>query len=176
MENEVIKKLKIPYVDLPAINSENQGYSLRYRIVSSDRNRTSHWSPIYLIVPDFDYVSGNIYFSKSGNIAQLAWDSVEVKKLYESVSYSIAKALQYDIWVRWDRGGGNGDWLYKERLQTTSISLPIPSTWTINGVVQGTSPNRLSVEIYLKGYPIERSDGPAGTPFLKVYRLLNETV
>jgi hypothetical protein len=70
----------------------------------------------------------------------------------------------------------SGDWLYKERIQTTSLSLPIPSTWTIDGVIQGTAPNRLSIEIYLKGYPIERSNGPAGTPFLKVYRLLNETV
>jgi hypothetical protein len=70
----------------------------------------------------------------------------------------------------------SGDWLYKERIQTTSLSLPIPSTWTIDGVIQGTAPNRLSIEIYLKGYPIERSNGPSGIPFLKVYRLLNETV
>jgi len=55
------------------------------------------------------------------------------------------------------------------------MSLPIPNTWTIDGVVQPTSPNRMSIEIYLKGQPITRADGPVGTPFLKVYRLLNET-
>jgi hypothetical protein len=34
----------------------------------------------------------------------------------------------------------------------------------------------MSIEVYLTGYPIERADGAAGTPFLKVYRLLNQTV
>jgi len=34
----------------------------------------------------------------------------------------------------------------------------------------------MSIEIYLKGEPVERADGAPGTPFLKVYRLLNETV
>jgi hypothetical protein len=66
--------------------------------------------------------------------------------------------------------------LYKERLLTTSLSIPIPSEYTVGGVVQPSAPNRLSVEIYLTGSPIARADGAAGTPFLKVYRLLNETV
>jgi hypothetical protein len=34
----------------------------------------------------------------------------------------------------------------------------------------------MSVEVYLPGNPIERGVGAAGTPFLKVYRLLNQTV
>jgi hypothetical protein len=176
MANETVKKLKIPYSELPAINSENEGYYIRYRIVSSDRNRLSHWSPVYLIQPEYTLVPGNIAFNKAGSIATIVWDSVEISKVYEGNTYSITKSHEYDIWVRWDRGGGNGDWLYKERIDTTSLSIPIPNTWTINNVVQGTSPNRMSIEIYLKGTPIERSDGAAGTPFLKVYRLLNETV
>jgi hypothetical protein len=56
------------------------------------------------------------------------------------------------------------------------LSIPVPSTYTVNGVVQPSPPNRMSVEVYLPGYPIQRSDGAAGTPFLKVYRLLNQTV
>jgi hypothetical protein len=176
MANETIKKLKIPYSELPAINSENEGYYIRYRIVSSDRNRLSHWSPVYLIQPDYTLVPGSIVFNKAGSIATIVWDSVEITKIYDGTTYSITKSHEYDIWVRWDRGGGNGDWLYKERIDTTSLSMPIPNTWTIDGVVQGTNPNKMSVEIYLKGTPIVRSDGPAGTPFLKVYRLLNETV
>lgn len=176
MASEPVKKFRVPISDLPPISSENEGYSVRYRFISTDRNRTSHWSPVYLIVPDFTYVPGNIYFHKAGNISSVAWDAVEITKVVGAETYSIRKALEYDIWVRWDRGGGDGDWLYKERLETTSLSLPTPTTWTINGVVQGTAPNRLSIEIYLKGYPIERSNGPAGTPFLKVYRLENQTV
>jgi hypothetical protein len=176
MANETIKKFKTPLSDLPAVNSETQGYSLRYRIVSDDKNRISHWSPIYLIDPDFTYVPGIIQFNKAGNIASVVWDSVTVNKVDGANTYFIKKESQYDFWVRWDQGGGNGDWLYKERLSTTSLSLPIPTTYTVNGVVQGSAPNRMSIEIYIPGYPIERSDGAAGTPFLKVYRLLNQTV
>jgi hypothetical protein len=43
----VIKKAIIPKSSLPAINSNTAGYSVRYRIVSEDKNRTSHWSPIF---------------------------------------------------------------------------------------------------------------------------------
>jgi hypothetical protein len=174
--SEAIKKLIIPVSNLPAINSETQGYSVRYRIISSDKNRTSHWSPVYLLQPGFTFVPGNIEFNKSGSIATIVWDSVEITKVEGPETFSITKNHEYDIWVRWDRGANNGDWLYKERIDTTSLSMPIPTTWTINGVVQPNDPNRMSIEIYLKGDPIQRSNGPVGTPFLKVYRLLNETV
>jgi hypothetical protein len=249
MDNETIKKFKTSPSDLPAVNSETQGYSLRYRIVSDDKNRVSHWSPIYLIDPDFTYVPGIIHFNKAGDIASVVWDSVTVNKIYEGNTYFIKKESQYDFWVRWDRGeseiatitnvsassgtitytatnsfsngdivtitgvvpnqynlvnatiatrsnsdftitnnstgtfisGGEaetqgGDWLYKERLSTTSLSLPVPTTYTVNGVVQPSPPNRMSIEVYIPGYPIERANGPAGTPFLKTYRLRNQTV
>lgn len=176
MANETVKKFITSVNNLPAISSNTEGYSIRYRVISSDRNRTSHWSPVYLVQPDFTFIPGTIVFNKAGNIASIVWDAVEVTKVDGVNTYSITKAHEYDIWVRWDRGGGNGDWLYKERLDATSVSIPIPNTWTINGVVQGTNPNRMSVEIYLKGDPVERGNGPVGTPFLKVYILTNQTV
>lgn len=176
MADSGIKQYRVPISDMPAISSIYEGYDVRYRVISEDRNRTSHWSPIQLIQPDYTFVPGSISFNKAGSIASIVWDSVEVTKIYNSKTYSISKSHEYDIWVRWDRGDGDGDWLYKERIDTTSLSIPIPSTWTIDGVVQPTTPNRMSIEIYLKGDPAERADGAAGTPFLKVYRLLNETV
>jgi hypothetical protein len=33
---------------LPAVNSDTSGYAVRYRIISEDKNRTSHWSPIFV--------------------------------------------------------------------------------------------------------------------------------
>ena len=173
---EVIKKFTTSISDMPPINSINEGYSIRYRVISSDKNRISHWSPVYLVQPDYTLVPGSIVFNKAGSIATVVWDSAEITKIYNGTTYSIIKSHEYDIWVRWDRGAGNGDWLYKQRIDTTSLSLPIPNTWTINGIVQPTNPNRISIEIYLKGDPIKRADGAAGTPFLKIYRLLNETV
>lgn len=173
---EVVKKFKTPNAQLPPISAENQGYSVRYRVISSDRNRTSHWSPVYLLQPGYTFVPGDIQFYKAGSIASVVWDAVEITKIEDAKTYSIRKALEYDFWVRWDRGGGDGDWIYKERIETTSLSLPIPSTYTVNGTVQPSAPNRMSIEIYLKGEPVERGDGAVGTPFLKVYKLTNETV
>jgi hypothetical protein len=249
MADAGIKQYRQSFASLPPISSITEGYSLRYRIISEDRNRVSHWSPVYLVIPNYTYVSGDIQFNSSNQIASITWDPVIVLKdtstttditnkqltsdlatltttdaHYMSVddwvtveevdstfngtykinavttntfSYYkdhgnivstpvspagtyktnslIRNATGYDIWLRWDRNDG-GDWVYKERVQTTSISYPHPSFYTINGVVQPQPPNRLSIEIYLIGYPIEREDGAPGTPFLKVYRMLNETI
>jgi hypothetical protein len=247
-----IKKAKIAVGDLPPISSETEGYSIRYRIVSEDKNRVSHWSPLYLIKPEYKFVPGSIRFSSSGQVANITWDAVTVLKDTATIQSINNKALQtniatittsgahymkvgdwvtvsgvdstfngtyqlsavtantfsyyknngniastavsplgtykrnsvisksheYDIWVRWDRNDG-GDWVYKERIDSTNISFPHQSTYTINGVIQSSAPNRVSIEIFLKGYPIARGDGApleSGTPFLKVYRLLNETI
>ena len=47
MEN--LKKAKISVSDIPAVDADNQ-YIVRYRIVSEDKNRVSHWSQ-FLKVP-----------------------------------------------------------------------------------------------------------------------------
>ena len=160
MSNEVIKKARILENNLPAINSITEGYEVRYRIISEDKNRTSHWSPIFLVKPQFTYVPGTIHHSKAGDVSTVAWNSVEIKK----GSTLIKEALSYDVWVKWDRGD-SGDWAYRSRVETSSISLITPSTYTKNGIVQVSPPNRLSVEIYLKGFPISRD-----TTFLRVYQ------
>lgn len=249
MADANIKKVRIPFSDLPPINSITEGYSVRYRILSEDKNRASHWSPVYLIQPDYTYISNNIEFNSGNQIANITWDPVIVLKNIKSVqdvtnkqlstdiatlttssahymnvddwvtingvdsifngTYKISavttntfsyyknheniastpvspigtyitnaivrNATGYDIWVRWDRNDG-GDWIYTERIETSSISFPHASIYTINGAIQPSAPNRLSIEIYLKGYPISRADGAPGTPFLKVYRLLNQTI
>lgn len=249
MADPGIKKYRQAYADLPPISSETEGYSIRYRIISEDRNRVSHWSPVYLLVPEYTYVPGTIEYNSANQVASFTWDPVTILKDKKTVSditnkqltndlatltttdahymnvddwvtvegvdstfngtYKInaittntftyykdhgnissaavspagtyktnslvANATGYDIWLRWDRHDG-GDWLYKERIQTTSVSYPHVSFYTINGVVQPQAPNRLSIEIYLTGQPITRADGAAGTPFLKVYRMLNQTI
>jgi hypothetical protein len=159
MVDSGIKKIKISQKDLPPINSEIEGYSVRYRVVSEDKNRTSQWSPIVQINPGYTHSAGEIVFNKTGSIAQLAWDAVTILK----DGNVIRKASEYDVWVKWDRND-NGDWIYKERITGTSVSFPIPTTYKINGVVQASLPNKLSTEIYLKGNPVSRDSS-----FLLVY-------
>jgi len=151
MVDSGIKKAIVLNNELPPINPETNGYEVRYRIVSEDKNRTSHWSPSFIIDSGFTYTSGLISFNKNGSIATFSWDSVSVSK---NLTY-IRQAHEYDIWVKWDRDD-SGDWLYKQRIDGTSVSFPIPSTYTIGGVVQGSQPNKLSIEIYFKGNPVTR--------------------
>jgi len=47
MANANIKKLRILKSSLPPVDHDTEKYNLRYRVISEDRNRTSHWSPIY---------------------------------------------------------------------------------------------------------------------------------
>lgn len=160
MADAGIKKTRIKQADLPAINIDPEGYVLRYRILSEDKNRASHWSPIEIIMPGYTFVPGSIDHTKTGNITTVAWNSVEIKKN----GNFIREATTYDIWVRWDKSD-NGDWLYRSRIDSSSIALLTPTTYTINGVDQMTAPNRLSIEVYLKGSPITRDSS-----FLRVYQ------
>lgn len=252
MADAGIKKYRQTPENLPPISSDTEGYSVRYRVISEDRNRVSHWSPVYLTIPNYTYVPNDIQFNSANQVASFTWDPIVILKDTETVQTIINKqltsdiatlttngahymsvgnwvtvenvdstfngtykisavtidtfsyyknhgnigftavspdgiykknafirnALQYDIWLRWDRNNG-GDWIYKERLEGSSISFPHASTYTINGAIQPQSPNRVSIEIYLIGEPIERGNGiplQSGTPFLKMYQLLNETI
>jgi hypothetical protein len=154
MADEVIKKARILREDLPPLNAEQDAYILRYRVISEDKNRYSHWSPVSIINPGYVYTTNTITHSNSGSITTVVWDQVSVNK----GSTLISKAKQYDIWVKWNKNtdGSNGDWLYQQRVETNSLVLITPSDYTINGVSQGSSPNRLSVEVYLPGNPITR--------------------
>ena len=151
MADEVIKKIKITQDSLPTINSITGKYDIRYRIISEDKNRTSHWSPIVNLDPEYTYVAGNIDIVSSG-ITTAAWDTVTIKV----GTQVIRQAKEYDVWVKWSKAAGNGDWNYVQRISGNSISLVHPSTFFINGVDQVDTPNRVTIEIYLKGEPITR--------------------
>ena len=47
MADANIKKLRILKSSLPPVDHDTEKYNLRYRVISEDRNRTSHWSPIF---------------------------------------------------------------------------------------------------------------------------------
>lgn len=52
MARSGIQKAEVVQSDLPSpvvLPDANLGYFVRYRIVSEDRNSTSHWSPIYMV-------------------------------------------------------------------------------------------------------------------------------
>ena len=72
MADNGIKKVIIKKSFLPALDFNNIGYIFKYRIVSEDKNRTSQWSPINIVLDDsIIEVSGAI--SISPTITTLVW-------------------------------------------------------------------------------------------------------
>jgi len=47
-----IKKITIPAADLPDLLPGSTKYVVRFRFVSDDKNRTSHWSPSQEVDPN----------------------------------------------------------------------------------------------------------------------------
>lgn len=166
MADRGIRKAAFLQENLPTINVDVEGYLVRYRIVSEDKNRTSHWSPIFLIKPEYDFISGNTDLNKANNHINIIWDPVKIEK----DGNEIRTAREYDIWIRWDKGDG-GDWIYEDRVEGNSSTYIIPDTYFINGIDQDQKPNEATVEIFLKGTPITRDKD-----FLKVYTIGPETV
>ena len=81
------KVLRIPKNDLPPVESDNV-YSVRFRVVSEDKNRTSHWSPVFVIESTTPVaVNGEVVVS--GPIVIAAWEDEEDRP-------------QYDVFVKFD--------------------------------------------------------------------------
>jgi hypothetical protein len=164
-----IQKAVVPNEDLPSLSLDGK-YYVRYRIVSEDKNRVSHWSPIYSVDPDYAFVpSGDLSVEKNSNHVLVIWNPVEIKKNNKLIK----TAKEYDVWFRWHKSDA-GDWKFFERVETNSLTLLAPTSYTIDGVDQATAPNRLDVEIYLAGTPIKRFDDPSS--LLKVYSKANTTI
>ena len=165
MADKDIKVIRIKKEDLPAINPTTEGYNFRYRIISEDKNRTSHWSSQISLSTDYTYVAGNKSISILSGVASVTWEPVKINKVVNGITYSLGTESEYDIWVKWDRGD-SGDWAYKQRIQGTSISLIKPSTYFINNVETTLPPTFVTVEVFLKGLKIDRS-----ISYLKAYTL-----
>lgn len=85
-----VKKAIVPKESLPPVDSETAGYVVRYRIISEDKNRTSHWSPTFVTnaVPT-ETVNGAL--SITASIITAVWDD-ELNR------------PAYDIFVKFDSG------------------------------------------------------------------------
>lgn len=150
--SEIIKKARVSKESLPSTNSITGNYSIRYRIVSEDKNRVSAWSSVYSVDPNYTYVPGKINVSSSSGVVRTTWDPITIK-IGTNV---IRQAKDYDIHIKWSKADGLGDWIYAERVSSNTASFVVPDTFFINGIDQASAPNRITIEVYLKGEPITR--------------------
>lgn len=154
MADKGIKNVTIFNDDLPIINAKINGYAVRYRIVSEDKNRVSHWSPVHYLDAGYTYVPGqDPEVVKNGKALSIIWDKVQVEKN----GNPIGKIRDYELWVKWGKGGA-GDWIYEGKSNVNSLSIMIPPTYLVNGEDQGEAPNQFSMEIYLESVPVSRDN------------------
>jgi hypothetical protein len=84
---DIIKKTIIPAESLTELDWEANGYLVRYRIKSENKNLSSHWSPVYIVpVADFPDVEGS-FFETVGEDGQtnvtVVWDDIVERPNYD---------------------------------------------------------------------------------------------
>ena len=124
MSNPTVKKVTIKKQDLPALNGVSQNYLVRYRIVSEDRNRASHWSPRYKInvEPEIDreidppepWIPHSVVASENKQIINVVWTSPANLK------------SDFDLYVKW----GTDNFKYIASIQTSSYTIQVPSGYS----------------------------------------------
>lgn len=103
MADTNIKKIVVPQIDLPTSGYESLRHQLRFRIVSEDKARFTHWSPFYLIQNDgIDLTPGTIIPSPVlptepepsiflADFVDVVWEPPKPRN----------RRYRYDIFVRW---------------------------------------------------------------------------
>lgn len=117
MSNPIVKKVIIKKQDLPAFNGVLQSYLVRYRIVSEDKNRNSHWSPRYKInvepeinretVPQEPWIAHAVALSENKQIINVVWTP------------PINLKSDFDLYVKW----GEDNFKYAASVQAFSHSI-----------------------------------------------------
>lgn len=141
-----------------------QKYNVRYRILSDNQNNFSYWSPIFEVDPQFIFIEGSfdipghLVMQKQNNHVALSWDSVGIYKNISGIDTLIGVLPEYDMWIQLteNAGANASDWLYRERIATTSMSENVPATYTDAGGTSGRVPKWMRVEVYRPGRPTIR--------------------
>lgn len=128
-----IKKIIIPKSKLPGFFGENKTYILRYRFISEDKNRTSHWSPAYKIVAEDtpSEILNSMVVDTTNRIVNLAWEPQ-------------SNIEEYFIYVKWN----NGNWQYYTKTTQTNYSI-----------VYDAAKTYINVAVQAKTIPLERFIG-----------------
>jgi hypothetical protein len=92
MAIERTKKVVIKKADLPAYSGENQSYIVRYRVVSEDKNRTSHWSPQYRLPVSAQSLTTDHSISVN----------VEARMINVVWQPQASSGNNFDVYVKWD--------------------------------------------------------------------------
>lgn len=142
-----VKKITIGVDELPFIQSDSESlyYSTRYRVISEDRNRFSHWSPIYRInfpsnsdaeissTETLPYTSQSRIHLKEiigtgENTLLITWSHPQT--YYSKLEEIFDSTTIFDIYVRWGTTVEEvttwTDWQYLSRISSDTFSILKP--------------------------------------------------
>lgn len=126
------QKVRVPRSDLPDVSRLSDGtygYIVRYRIISEDQNRFSHWAPIReLAMPPVVPVDGDVVVN--GSVVQAVWGDEEDRP-------------NYDVFVKFD----SSSYFYHGTTSTHQYSLLAPyDSSTIQVAIQISSTEKERAE------------------------------
>lgn len=128
-----IKKVIIPKSFLPQRSGENKNYAFRFRVVSEDKNRSSHWSIKYNVaLPDVTTIDYRVVIDSINNVVTAVW-----------VPDAGTKS-EFDVYVKWD----SEPWQFVSTVFTTTYSTIVKS---------GT--NKIQVAVQVPTFPKQRYAG-----------------
>ena len=115
-------KIVIPKESLPPISVDDDGYNIKFRLISQDRNRTSYWTPLYTIAAQpptqisygLNITSSNVYtggVATSRKIVNFFWEDPDIN-------------IANDIYVNWyPTTGTPSTWQYIATVSANNFSL-----------------------------------------------------
>lgn len=148
MPDKNIKKNIILKKDLPSLIGDDTilNYEIRYRIISEDKNRVSHWSPINILESDntgdetgFDpedplntSIPNNVTIKNSDHLAEISWtmpsllitNPTPAEKELQKIQAAIK---QFDVYVQWQEASVNSDWIWAGTSEGTRFSINFPA-------------------------------------------------
>jgi hypothetical protein len=153
---ESIKKVTVFKNELPAVDANTVSYSIRYRIVSEDRNRFSAWSPIAeLEAPPTTLLEYSIAVDNSNKIVTVVWNPKPELGL-----------SNYDVFVRWLGNGTdnltNYPWAFVTTTPNNSYPFAFPASIPAPG--GGTEPvKHILVAVQRPTYQKTKENYPTAT-------------
>jgi hypothetical protein len=142
MADTNVKKVRISSSDLPPFGAVEEGYTVRYRVVSEDRNRTSAWSPFYFLPKPNTLVLDQIFINDPVYITSVGASRSQLNLVWEQQADS--NITQYDVYLKFAAEGQNiadVPWSLAGTVTNTILSILVPaSAETADAVVQIPTP------------------------------------
>jgi hypothetical protein len=128
--SEIIKKVTVPQNELPPIGKITGQYIVRYRIISEDRNRSSHWSLNYILETDpLSEIQHTVSKDNANDAVEVFWNPPPTLGL-----------STFDVYIKW----GSGPWNYAITISTTSYKASILNGATsVQVAVQAPTKNKV---------------------------------